>query len=854
MKLDYADSKINYCKQTGLQLVEKGSKGWYPGCIHRRSVEQKFQSLPAAARIYISVVSVCGALATLVALGQWSPQNLTHALCFLVVSAIASALKVTLPTITGTMSANFLFILIGIVELDLPTTLIIGCTGSLIQCLWRSKTKPKPFQVVFNTAAMALSVAVSYFIYHADVAGMPSDSNPVRMGVTACIFFLMNTIPVAGAIGITEKKSLTRIWYDCYFWCFPYYLGGASIAWILSVLSRQTHWHASLVLIPVIYFIYRSYRTYLGRLEDEKVHVEEMAALHLRTIEALALAIEAKDHNTHDHLRRVRIYAMEVGKDLGLPGAEMQALRAAALLHDIGKLAVPEQIISKPGKLTPEEFEKIKIHPVVGAEILERVQFPYPVVPIVRAHHEKWDGSGYPSGLRGEEIPIGARILAAVDCLDALASNRQYRRALPLDRVMEIISAEAGKSFDPKVVEVLQRRYKELEQMALAQSWDKKRLSTHVKVERGVAPAAGFEQTPPPNGRKDVFDPLSSIAAARQEVQMLFELTQDLGNSLSLHETLSVVSVRLKRLVPYDSIAVYVLRDHKLVPEYVNGENFRLFSSLEIPVGEGLSGWVAQNRKPILNGNPSVEAGYMGDPGKFSTLRSALAVPLEGLNGSVGVLALYRAEKDAFTKDNLRILLAISSKVSLAIENALKYRQVENSATIDYLTSLPNARSLFLRLDSELARCRRMNIPLAVLVCDLDGFKQVNDSYGHLMGNKVLSSVANGLKANCREYDYVARMGGDEFVLLLPHITPESVDERINHLIRIATEAGEMIPGKRFLSMSVGEAFYPIDGDNAEELLATADRRMYKSKQHHKLQRTGRGAKEGLPVTVVSVQ
>jgi len=387
---------------------------------------------------------------------------------------------------------------------------------------------------------------------------------------------------------------------------------------------------------------------------------------------------------------------------------------------------------------------------------------------------------------------------------------------------------------------VLAHRYKELEQIALAQTWDKKRLSTNLKIERGVAPAAGFEQSSPlVSARKDAFDPLCSIAAARQEVQMLFELTQDLGNSLSLNETLSVVSVRLKRLVPYDSIAVYVLRDQKLVPEYVNGENFRLFSSLEIPVGEGLSGWVAQNRKPILNGNPSVEAGYMGDPGKFSTLRSALAVPLEGLNGAVGVLALYRAEKDAFTRDNLRILLAISSKVSLAVENALKYRLVENSATIDYLTNLPNARSLFLRLDSELARCRRMNIPLAVLVCDLDGFKQINDSFGHLTGNKVLSSVANGLKENCREYDYVARMGGDEFVLLLPHITPESVDERINQLIRIAAEAGEHVQGKRLLSMSVGDAFFPMDGSNAEELLATADRRMYKSKQQQKMRQSG---------------
>ncbi|HUJ24019.1 MAG TPA: HD domain-containing phosphohydrolase [Bryobacteraceae bacterium] len=799
--------------------------------------------MPAKAKTYIVMVCGAGALVSVFALSQWSPHHVTRALCFLIVAAIASALKVTLPTITGTMSVNFLFILMGVVELDFPSTLIIGCTGSLIQCLWKSKTRPKFFQVAFNTGVMAISVAAAYYIYHANFSTLPSDTNPVRLGITACVFFLMNTIPVAAAIAITEEKSLTRIWYDCYFWCFPYYLGGASIAWILAVLSRQTNWHASLVLIPVIYFIYRSYRTYLGRLEDEKVHVEEMAALHLRTIEALALAIEAKDHTTHDHLRRVRIYAMEVAKDLGLPASEIQALRAAALLHDIGKLAVPEQIISKPGKLTPEEFEKIKIHPLVGAEILERVQFPYPVVPIVRAHHEKWDGSGYPAGLKGEEIPIGARILSSVDCLDALASNRQYRRALPLDRAMEIIVSESGKSFDPRVVEVLSRRYRELEQMALAQTWDKKRLSTHIKIEKGLAPAAGFEQAGvPANGRKDLFDPLSSIAAARQEVQMLFELTQDLGNSLSLNETLSVVSVRLKRLVPYDSIAVYVLRDQRLVPEYVNGENFRLFSSLEIPMGEGLSGWVAQNRKPILNGNPSVEAGYMGDPGKFSTLRSALAVPLEGLNGAVGVLALYRAEKDAFTKDNLRILLAISSKVSLAIENALKYRQVENSATIDYLTNLPNARSLFLRLDSELARCRRMNIPLTVLVCDLDGFKQVNDSFGHLTGNKVLSSVANGLKANCREYDYVARMGGDEFVLLLPHITPESVEDRINQLVRIAAEAGEIVPGKRYLSMSVGEAFYPLDGNNAEELLATADRRMYKNKQQQKLRKTGTAA------------
>ena len=165
--------------------------------------------------------------------------------------------------------------------------------------------------------------------------------------------------------------------------------------------------------------------------------------------------------------------------------------------------------------------------------------------------------------------------------------------------------------------------------------------------------------------------------------------------------------MRLKKMVPYDAIAVYVSQGNVLVPHYVNGENYRLFSSLEIPIGEGLSGWVAANRKSIVNGNPAVESGYLNDPAKFSTLRSALAVPLEGVHGVIGALTLYRADKNAFSRDHLRILLAITSKVSLAIENALRFQLAEDSATTDYLTLLPNARSLFLRLDSELARCRR---------------------------------------------------------------------------------------------------------------------------------------------------
>jgi diguanylate cyclase (GGDEF)-like protein len=480
----------------------------------------------------------------------------------------------------------------------------------------------------------------------------------------------------------------------------------------------------------------------------------------------------------------------------------------------------------------------MKIHPLVGAEILEEVKFPYPVVPIVRAHHEKWDGSGYPFGLTGEEIPIGARILSVVDCFDALASDRQYRRALPLDKAMEIVVAEAGKSFDPMIVDIIQRRYVELERIAAITPGDSKvKLSMDVKIHRGLAPATGFaesaEEAPVVPGQPPM-DPLSSIAAATQEAQMLYELTQDLGNSLSLQEALAFVGVRLKRLIPYETIATYIRRDEKLIPEYVSGDNMRLFTALEIPVGQGLSGWVLENNKPILNGNPSVEAGYLNDPTKYSTLRSALAVPLNGVNGALGVLALYRAERDAFSKENLRILQAISSKVALAIENALNHRLLETSISTDYLTNLPNARSLFLTLDHEVSRAQRDHAPLAVVVCDLDGFKQVNDRFGHLTGNKVLRVVANGLREQCARNDYVARMGGDEFVMLIPGGESDALQGKIDGMRAVVKSAGGITPEPCNLSLSVGVATYPEDGADAEELLAEADRRMYKSKRLRK--------------------
>jgi diguanylate cyclase (GGDEF)-like protein/putative nucleotidyltransferase with HDIG domain len=804
------------------------------------AAKNSWQSLSSGAKLFVALTIATGMATLLVAAIRPSSKNIAEFICYLGVAILASRLRVTLPGITGTLSVNFLFILVAIVELSYPEAMTLGAVSMLAQTLYPNR--PSAIQLTFNVCAGSLSTALAYLVYHNPVADKFVDGRPLILCVAASAYFVANAGCIAAVISLSEGKPLRRILTDCYLWSFPYYLVGAGIAAAIGWFDQEFNWETSLLFVPAIYIIYRSYRLYLGKLEDEKRHVEEIANLHLRTIEALALAIEAKDQTTHEHLQRVRIYAIEVAKELGMTGTDLEALHAAALLHDIGKLAVPEHIIAKPGRLTPEEFEKMKIHTVVGAEILERVRFPYPVVPIVRAHHEKWDGSGYPFGLKGAEIPVGARILSAVDYLDALASDRQYRRAMPLDEVMKRLGAESGKSFDPKVVEVLQRRYHSLENLAIAQSAQNGSLGLihERKVTRGPAPAAGYEHAAAPDapGREATF--LSSIAAARQEAQALFELSQDLGASLSLVETLSVFSVKLKPMVPYDAIAIYAVRDGVLVPEYVNGDNYRLFSSLQIPLGDGLSGWVAQNKKPIINGNPSVEPGYLNNPDKFSTLRSALAVPLEGVKGVIGVLALYRAERDAFTSDHLRLLLAVSGKMALAIENALKYQQAESSATTDYLTGLPNARSLFMQLDRELARCKRDKTPLAVMVCDMNGFKKINDRFGHLEGNRVLRLFAQALKDTCREYDYVARMGGDEFVIIAPGLQADAAAKKVELIRPLARQAGFDVCGEEILSLSVGVAISPDDGNDAEQLLTHADRRMYVEKQKQPSQKDRR--------------
>jgi diguanylate cyclase (GGDEF)-like protein/putative nucleotidyltransferase with HDIG domain len=791
------------------------------------------------AKSYISLI-VLGGLSTLVEIpSYWESADTLRFVVFTVLAMLASAWKISLPGVRGTMSANFLFVLIGVVQLSASETLVMALAATIFQYLYRAKARgaDKLYQFAFNISSVAIAVRATTVAYAILLPTFPQLEFPFRLALTAIAYFVLNTVPVSIIISLTEGKSLMDTWRTTFFWSFPYYLLGAAIAGLLWSVTLVAGWQTAILVVPIVYLIYRSYGLYLGRLETEKHqveiernHAEEMASLHLRTIEALALAIEAKDQTTHDHLQRVQVYCTEVGKELGLVDEELQALLAASILHDIGKLAVPEHIISKPGKLTQEEFEKMKIHPVVGAEILERVKFPYPVVPIVRHHHEKWDGSGYPDGLTGRQIPIGARILSAVDCFDALSSDRQYRPALPVDEAMLYVANQAGKAFDPQVVDVLKSRYRELEEKVRHISTpERARLNTDIKVERGDAPDAGFIAEDGAELQTDKF--VVSIAAAREEAQFLFSISQDLTVSIDPETMFKKLSERLRAVMPFDTIAYYHAEHENLEPIFVAGTERELFSRLRIPIGHGLSGWVVQEKKTICNGNPAVEPGFLNDRRMVTNMRSALAVPVEGASGVIGSLTLYSAARDAYTRDHLRILMAVAARLAFQVENSLRFQKARGESFTDELTELPNSRYLLSRLQQEVERAASHQSPLAVLVMDLDGFKSLNDTFGHLEGNRALRYIADHGRRALPQNAVLARMGGDEFVALLPGCSAEAAASLAAELQGITESAGVEITGKPILSASWGVSFFGADGDTSEKLLGEADHRMYDYKR-----------------------
>ena len=582
-----------------------------------------------------------------------------------------------------------------------------------------------------------------------------------------------------------------------------------------------------LAVLPLTVSAYLAYQIHNRRLEQKTIEVMESARIHLATVEALATAIDARDQVGIGHVRRTQLYAIGIGKILKLPAAQIKALEMGALLHDIGKLAVPDHILNKPGRLTPAEIEKTKIHASVGASILEKVGFAYPVVPTVKYHHEMWDGSGYPEGLKGEDIPLTARILSVADAYDTLRGARPYRPAVPRDEARKYLLSGVGSQFDPAIVDVFLRNLRgfemEVEDHGLSYIFDSQDKGANLYISEHQTDQSYVEQ----------------IKRANREVFTLYELARIFSSSLNLEETLSLFTKKIGEFVPFDTCAVYLLDDTKEYASiiYVEGKNSVALQNKRVKVGEGATGYVLKKRQPVQNINPGLDF-------SFSQLEfvqeyaSMASLPLISNEKLIGAVSLYSCNLDNYEEEHLRLLETVSRIAADSICKSLQHAETETRALTDPMTGLPNARSLQIQFEKEAARAERSKMTFQVLMLDLDGFKAVNDTFGHKVGDKLLKGVSKAMSEQLRDYDFLARYAGDEFVAIIPETDATEVLELSQRLEKAVLGFKLQVSEDKYarVGVSLGAASYTQVGGNFDQVVAAADKAMYEVKSARKAQ------------------
>ena len=802
------------------------------------------KDLPLAARLFVGAVLAAGALTLIV---FW-PRAITNPVLFVFLlgcSSLASALKVSLPLASSgsTMSVSYAVDFAALLLLGADQTMIVAASSAFSQCTFRTQTRSAPYRTLFSMASLVLTVKAAGWAFtllggtYAVPFTLFSITKPLVGAATT--YFVFNTLFIATAIGLSTRQTIVRVWNENFLWSAPsYFVGALAAAVAASVIDRGGYWMASLAGAP-LYLTYRTYKVYMGRIQDQQRHVAQVSNLHLATIEALALAIDAKDQTAQSHIRRVQVYAAGLARALGMPETEIQGVKTAALLHDIGKLAVPEHILSKPGPLTQEEFQKIRIHPQVGAEIISGVPFPYPVAPLILSHHERWDGKGYPAGLKGEEIPLGARILSVVDYFDALMSERPYHKAMSLDAAMGLLLQESAKALDPRVVQTFSAMYPTLAAEADASAEPSRKLTRVPTDAPTAAPAVGLvdEFTP---ARTTVFQ---DIALAHREIYALYEIAQAMGSSLGVSDTMALISSKLSNIVPFSCCALFLYNDEAetLRCRFATGVEAETIQQLTIRNGYGLTGWVARNRRPLVNARPSTDFEAAGFPSDQTTLHSALVCPLLFNERFIGTISVYHTEPSIYTDDHRRLLDRISEQAAAVIYNSIVFEQTQEDSLTDPLTGLPNTRFMFMHLTRELARATRLKSEVSLLVMDLDNFKDINDTFGHHVGDRALREIAAVMRAGIRPYDICVRYAGDEFIVVLSGCGGEEAERKRVELqqavdgLQFEARPGKMLP----LAISIGAAVFPHDGDSYETLLANADSRMYRDKTRRKREAAG---------------
>lgn len=767
----------------------------------RKSDRSTFATIPVPARAYVVAVVVAGAACLTDAARGLPPQNPGLFLMLLALAVATSTAKIELPlgrsrsNLSLSHAVNFW----ALFALGPAPTVVIAAISAWAQCTLRTAERNPLHQVVFSIASLTITVWVAGLPLGAVMGADPSSIAALvrAAAVVAPLYFFVNTALVAGAIALSTRQPVARIWHHNFLWSAPSYLAGAALAAAATVAWEQGLFGWLALLAAPSYLVFRSYHTVVARLREEQDETRRAMDVQLATIEALALAIEAKAGCTPEHVRSIQLYAATLAEAVGLSDNDVQAVRTAALLHDVGNMAVPEHILAKPEALTPEEFERVKIHPRAGAEILRNVPFGAPVAELVLCHHERWDGLGYPAGLRGEAIPVGARILAIADCYSTLQTDRPYRPARTSVAALAVLLEHAGTAFDPALVDLLVAR------LHLSAP-----LPVEAAADRGV---------------------LHDISGTHREEQTLYEIAQALGSSLGVEDAMVLIHDKVSRLVPFVTCALFLGNDsHGYACRYAHG-----------PGTEALFAWTARSWSDLSLELPACADGRAG---RGEDLAALLACPLNFDGQRIGGLVIYHTNAGCFTDEHRRVLGRVSEQAAAVIYNSTRYEQTQHESQTDALTGLPNRRSFDQQFEIGLARAAGTGTTASIVVLDLDRLKEINDTYGHEAGDRALRAIGAVLRSMVRASDLCARFAGDEFMVVLWGCSPEHEARRVADVQGAVSDYPfEPRPGVRVgLSISAGCARFPEDGRTFNELLMVADERMYRDKAGRRSRNSGR--------------
>lgn len=785
------------------------------------------QRLSRAGRTYVAAVSAVGTLMVLQSFYLVSREPIKYEWFVLAaLTLLSGSFTVRIPTTSARLSVSETFVFATVLLFGTAAATMIVVLDVLVVSLWRARlyAAERLERVLFNAAAGAVSIWTASRVFYSvtgiqplSVVWTPALELVPGLIVLATIYFVLNSLLIAWAIGFEQRTSPFVVWRRNFLWLSLNYFSGASVAiLLLPYLYPADHFGFARILgilLPLLLISYLTFRTALGRVDDANRHLTELNRLYLSTVETLAMAIDAKDQITHGHIRRVQLYAVGLAKAVGVTDqASVKAIEAAALLHDMGKLAVPEYILNKPGPLTPVEFEKMKLHASVGADILSAIDFPYPVVPIVRHHHENWDGSGYPDGLKGTDIPIGARVLSVVDCFDALTSDRPYRPRLSDKDALRILHQRRGTMYDPLVIDTFTRVYTELAPTVA---------TTPSQPFTAITDAAVTPRAQPVTKTQ----PLDDIAASSEEMLTLFTLARELTGRMSVADIGDVLLKHLRRIVP-SSLCVFFLHDEEttdLVATHVSGEITEIAQGLRIPLGQRLSGWVGANRQSIRNSDPVLD---FGDAARTSSprVRSCLSTPLIAGDRLVGVLSLYAKRQDAFTEDHQRLVEIVARQVAPVLQRSIEYATSSLRSFRDPLTGLPNLQHLR-QLATEQDQLADLPVPTALIYVDVNELKGINAAQGRAAGDQALRDVVQQLRANLRAADVLFRLESDEFAVLLLQ-TDKPTASAIASRMKSSIQQVNIGSGKMAVRVSTAVVTAPDDGNRIDTLVDSARRRL----------------------------